>query len=85
MGVRYLARTGSDPLQAAGRWRWPLVVSAVLLAGAGWVVFLTWWEELGLLLVLLGAVPLLVLVAGARHEPLLSPMDGPTFGDTGPT
>ena len=85
MSVRYLARTGSDLFQAARRWRWPLVGSAALLIGAGWVVFLTSWEELGLLLVLLGAVPLLILVASTRREPLLSPMDGPPFGDTGPT
>jgi hypothetical protein len=84
-GVRYAARTGSDLFQAALRWSWPLVSSAVLVIGAGWVVFLTAWEELGLLLVLLGAVPLLILIAGARREPRLSPMDGPPFGDTGPT
>jgi hypothetical protein len=57
----------------------------LLLIGAGSVVFLTAWEELGLLLVLLGAVLLLMLVAGVRQKPLLSPMDGPTFGDTGST
>jgi hypothetical protein len=85
MGVRHVARPGSDLFQTALRGRWPLVSSAVLLIGAGWVVFLTAWEELGLLLVLLGAVPLLILIAGARREPLLSPMDGPPFGDTGPT
>lgn len=85
MGGRYLARTGGDLSQATLRWRWPLVGSAVVLIGAGWVVFLTAWEEVGLLLVLLGAVPLLILTAGVRHEPLLSPMDGPPFGDTGPT
>jgi hypothetical protein len=84
-GVRYLARGGGDVFQATLRWRWALVSSAVLLIAAGWVVFLTAWEELGLLFVLLGAVPLLMLIAAARHEPLLSPMDGPPFGDAGPT
>ena len=43
------------------------------------------WEELGLLLVLLGAVPLLLMTATARNEVPLSPMDGPPFGETGPT
>ena len=84
MGMRYLASTGSDLFQADHRPRWPLVASGVLI-GAGWLVFLTAWEELGLLLVLLGAVPLLLLGASTRREPLLSPMDGPPFGDTGPT
>jgi hypothetical protein len=83
--VRHLARSDSDLFQAARRRRWPLLGCAVLLTGAGWIVFLTAWEELGLLLVLLGAVPLLILAATARREPLLSPMDGPPFGDTGPT
>jgi hypothetical protein len=53
-----------------------------LLVGAGWVVFFTVWEELGLLLVVLGAGSLVVLLVGVRHEPMLSPMDGPPFGET---
>ena len=53
-----------------------------LLVGAVWVVFFTVWEELGLLLVVLGAGSLVVLLVGVRHEPMLSPMDGPPFGET---
>src|SRR4051794_14802543 len=56
MGVRHAARTGSALFRAARRWRGPLLSSALLLIAAGWVVFFTAWEELGLLLVLLGAV-----------------------------
>lgn len=85
VGLRHLARTGDNVFDSAQRRRLPLVASAALLVGAGWVVFLTAWEELGLLLVLFGAFPLLILVAGVRHRPMLSPMDGPPFGDTGPT
>ena len=85
LGVRHAARTGGDPFQAAHRRRRALLGAAVLVVVAGWVVYFTAWEELGLLLVLLGAVPLLVLTATARQEVLLSPMDGPPFGETGPT
>ena len=85
VGMRYLARTGGGLHETTRRWRWLLVGLSAVLVGAGWLVFLTAWEELGLLLVLLGAAPLLILTAGVRQEPLLSPMDGPPFGDTGPT
>jgi hypothetical protein len=83
--IRYLARSGDDPLQAVARRRWPLIVVSAMLVLAGWAIFLAVWEELGLLLVVLGAVPLILLIAGVKHRPLLSPTDGPPYGDTGPT
>ena len=85
IGLRYLVGHAGDPLQAIQRWRWPLVGLAALLVAAGWVLFFAVWEELGLLIALFGAVPLLLLTAGVRSRPLSSPMDGPPYGDTGPT
>jgi hypothetical protein len=38
-----------------------------------------------LILVVLGALPLLLVTIGVKSDPLASPMDGPPFGDTGPT
>lgn len=85
LGLRYLARTGEEPEAAIRRRRGALVVIGLLLAGTGWVVFFTLWEELGLLLVVLGAIPWLLVTMWVKRDPLVSPMDGPPFGDTGPT
>jgi hypothetical protein len=84
-GLRYLARTGDEPEAAIRRRRGALFVIGLLVAGAGWVVFFTLWEELGLLLVVLGSIPWLLLTMWVKRGPLASPMDGPPFGDTGPT
>jgi hypothetical protein len=83
--LRYLARSGRDPVHAVARRRSPLIVVSAVFVLAGWAIFLTVWEELGLLFVALGAVPLTLLIAGVKHRPLLSPIDGPPYGDTGPT
>lgn len=82
LGLRHIVSTGGDFFEEIHRRRWPLIGVGALLVGAGWVVFLTLWEELGLLLVVLGAGPLFLLLAGVRREPMLSPMDGPPFGET---
>jgi hypothetical protein len=84
-GVRYLAQTGETLEGAIKRRRGVLIVTGLLMVGAGWLVFFTLWEELGLLLVVLGALPLLLVTIGVKSDPLASPMDGPPFGDTGPT
>jgi hypothetical protein len=69
---------------AAGlRRRTRLLVSAgAALVVAGWVCFFAVWEELGLLLVVLGAVPLAVPLLSVRRRDLGSPLDGPPFGET---
>jgi hypothetical protein len=82
LAVRHVARTGGDFFEALHSRRWPLIGIAAVLVPAGWVVFFAVWEELGLLLVLLGALPLVILLTGTRQEPMLSPMDGPPFGET---
>jgi len=82
MVLRHVVSTGGDVFAAVRRWRWRLIGVGALLVGAGWVVFFTVWEELGLLLVVLGAGPLFLLLLGVRREPMLSPMDGPPFGET---
>jgi uncharacterized membrane-anchored protein len=85
IGVRYIYRHNDDPLEAIQRWRWPLVALAALMVAAGWVLFFAVWEELGLLIVLFGALPLLLLTAGVSYRPLTSPIDEPPYGDTGPS
>ena len=85
LGVRHLARTGEEPEAAIRRRRGALFVIGLFLAGAGWIVFFTLWEELGLLLVVLGAVPWLLITVWVKQDPLASPLDGPPFGETGPT
>jgi hypothetical protein len=85
IGLKYLARTGESPEAAVERRRGLLFVAGLVMVGAGWVVFFTLWEELGLLLVVLGAVPWLLIVVWVEDRPMSSPMDGPPFGDTGPT
>ena len=84
-GLRYLAKTGEALDDAIHRTRGALIATGLLTAGAGWVVFFTLWEELGLLLVVLGALPLLLVITGVKSDPLTAPLDGPPFGDTGPT
>jgi ABC-type Na+ efflux pump permease subunit len=85
IGLKYLARTGEEPQAAIKRRRGVLIVSGLVIVGAGWLAFFTLWEELGLLLVVFGAIPLLLVTIGVKRDPLASPMDGPPFGDTGPT
>ena len=85
IGLKYLARTGEAPEAAIKRRRRVLIVAGLLMVGAGWLVFFTLWAELGLLLVVLGAIPWLLTLIGVESRPLASPMDGPPFGDTGPT
>jgi hypothetical protein len=82
MALRHMVRTGGDFLEDVRRRRGMLIGVAALLVGAGWLVFFSVWEELGLLLVVLGAGPLFLLLGGVRREPMLSPMDGPPFGET---
>ena len=84
LALRHLGRTGELPDATIRRRRTSLLASGLLMVAAGWVAFFALWEELGLLLVVLGAVPLLLIVAYVRQEPLASPMDGPPFGETGP-
>jgi hypothetical protein len=84
VALRHLARDG-DVFGAVHRRRWLFVSASAVLVGAGWIVFFAAWEELGLLLVLFGSLPLLALIATVRRVPLLSPMDGPPFGETGET
>ena len=82
--ARRLRKHGDDPFEALRRSRRYLIGAGVVGVAAGWAVFFTVWEELGLLLVVLGAIPLLIVTVGVRQrEELLSPMDGPPFGDTG--
>jgi hypothetical protein len=83
-GLRYAARKG-DVFEAIHRRRRSLVCVSAGLIGAGWVVFFAVWEELGLLLVVLGAMPLVIVIGNVRRAPLLSPIDGPPYGETGPT
>jgi hypothetical protein len=82
IALRHLTRTGGDLLEDLRRRRWTLIGIATALVAAGWVVFFAVWEELGLLLVVLGALPLLMVLGTVRREPMLSPMDGPPFGET---
>jgi hypothetical protein len=84
--VRRRRKHGANPFEALRHQRRSLIGLGVLVVAAGWAVFFTVWENLGLLLVVLGAIPLLIVTLGVRQrEQLLSPMDGPPFGDTGPT
>jgi hypothetical protein len=82
--LRHLARH-RDPLEALQRHRLLLIGVSAVLAAAGWAAFFLLWEELGLLLVLFGALALSPLIAGVRRRPQLSPLDGPPFGETGPS
>jgi hypothetical protein len=59
-----------------------LVACGATTVGAGWVAFTTLSEELGLLLVLIGAGALVVTLLGVRRKPTASPLDGPMFGET---
>ena len=83
VALTHLFRSGEDPFAHVRRLRRPLIGGGVALIVAGWVVFFAVWDQLGLLLVVIGAAPLLVVLAGVKRDPLLSPLDGPPFGDTG--
>ena len=48
---------GRDPFEVLRTWRPALIGVGGLVVVAGWVVFFAAWEELGLLLVTLGALP----------------------------
>lgn len=80
-----MIRNDRNPIESIGRRGGRSSVSQRSSVLVGWAIFFAVWEELGLLLVLFGAVPLLLLIAGANQRPLASPTDGPPFGDTGPT
>jgi hypothetical protein len=80
--ARYLAAGGRDPVGDLHRRGRLLVGVGAALVVSGWVAFFAVWEELGLLLVVLGALPLLLRLVGVQREPLWSPLDGPPFGET---
>ena len=84
-GLKYLAKTGEALDDAIKRTRGALIATGLLTVATGWLAFFTLWEELGLLLVVLGALPLLLVITGVKSDPLASPLDGPPFGETGPT
>ena len=80
--VRYLSAGGADLLESLRRKSRLFVGVGAALVVAGWVAYFAVWEELGLLLVVLGAMPFTLPLLGVRREPLLSPLDGPPFGET---
>jgi hypothetical protein len=77
-------RRGPDAVLAGLRARrWVLVALGSATALAGWVVYFALSETIGLLLVVLAALPLVLTLFDVRREPLASPLDGPPFGETG--
>jgi hypothetical protein len=60
-----------------------LVAAGGTVVVAGWVAYFAISEIVGLLLVVLGSLPLIVLLLRVKQDPLASPLDGPPFGETG--
>jgi hypothetical protein len=60
-----------------------LIATGAATAVAGWVAFFAWSEIVGLLLVVLAAIPLTLTLLDVKQDPLASPLDGPPFGETG--
>jgi hypothetical protein len=75
-----------DPFAGPRRYRKTLVAVALLTIGLGWVAYFSVDGDLGLLLVVIGSLPLLLTLVGMRSDPVMDaagPIDGPWFGDTG--
>lgn len=68
--------------------RIPVLTAGVLLFVLGWIAFFTLDQDLGLLLVLLGSLPVLIVavVGGVTTDPVAAasdaPLSGPPYGET---
>lgn len=72
-------------LESQGRWhqRRPAVIGLGLtLVAAGWIVFFALDGDLGLLLVVLGAIVISATALDVQRDPAGGPIDGPWYGDT---
>ena len=83
----FLVKTAEpdDPFAGPRRYRRALVAVALLTIALGWAAYFTVDGDLGLLLVVIGSLPLLLSLVGMRSDPVLDaagPIDGPWYGDT---
>jgi hypothetical protein len=86
-GLMWFTLRRGDPDGALGqlrRLRRATIAFGAALVAVGGALFVLVDQDLGLLLVVFGGAALALNLIGAEQEPLASPLDGPTFGDTRP-
>jgi hypothetical protein len=86
-GLMWFILRRGDPDGALGqlrRLRRATIAFGAALVAVGGALFVLVDQDLGLLLVFFGGAALALNLIGAKQEPLASPLDGPTFGDTPP-